>query len=318
MYLGCCVLGYFVAVPLRKRGAALAWLDPAQSILVLVLIFAMGLRVGSNEEAVRNLGTYGLYAFVFTCLVLVLSIASVSVLRRLLGYDRWGLQKWEDGERLTPDKAAPARVDSSAGSGTVKMLALVSAGLALSYWLVKTGRAEPEVLGNATGLFIMVGLCLLLVFIGLDMGLKGNLWSDIRSAGRIAFFIPIAVAVGTFAGSAIAFLILPISLKECFAVGAGFGWYSLSSGIILDAGYVTAGTISFMHNVMRELFSVLFIPVVAKRVGYMECVALPGSAGMDVGLPIITRAAGTRMGICSFVSGFLLSLAVPVIVPLFL
>lgn len=315
MYLGSCVLGYFAGLPLRKWSARLTWLDPAQNFLVLFLIFAMGLRIGSNEEAVRSIGSYGLYALVFTVVVLLFSMLSVSLIRRLLGYDRYG-EKGSSGN--APGRPQEAYGVSGTGSNTLKMVGLVAAGLLIGHLLVKNGVLNAETLGTASGKCITVGLCSLLVMIGMSLGLEGKIASDIRSAGRIAFILPLAVAAGTFAGSALCSLFLPISLRECFAIGSGFGWYSLSSGIILDAGYVAAGTIAFMHNVMRELFSVIFIPVAAQKCGWLEAVALPGSPAMDVCLPVAARATNARIGICSFVTGFLLSLAVPFIVPLFL
>ena len=312
MYLGSCVLGYFCAFPFRTKKHLLIWLVPMQNLVTLLLIFAMGLRVGSNEEAVRNIGAYGVYAFLFTAVILAFSLISVSLLRRLLGFDRHG------------KKQAAAEGDMAAAgpeggrSNTVKMLVLVSVGIAAGYLLVKRGMTGADALGGAAAQFITVGLCLLLFLIGLDLGQEGKIVSDIKSVGGLAVLIPLAIAAGTVAGSVLCSLFLPLSLRESLAIGCGFGWYSLSSGIILDAGYIAAGTVSFMHNVMRELFSVVLIPVVAKGIGYLETVSLPGSCGMDVGLPIVARSTNASTAVCSFVSGFMLSLSVPIIVPLFL
>jgi hypothetical protein len=43
---------------------------------------------------------------------------------------------------------------------------------------------------------------------------------------------------------------------------------------------------------MRELFGLLLIPVVAKYIGYVEAVGLPGGAAMDVGVAVVDRVAG--------------------------
>ena len=42
-------------------------------------------------------------------------------------------------------------------------------------------------------------------------------------------------------------------------------WYSLGAGILMDAGYEIAGAISFMHNIMRELLGIIFVPIIAKK-----------------------------------------------------
>ena len=113
-------------------------------------------------------------------------------------------------------------------------------------------------------------------------------------------------------------LILPMPVNESVAVSAGLAWYSLGSAILLDAGLVSAGAISFMHNVMRELCAIIFIPIVAKKLGYVEALALPASPAMDVCLPLVERSTSGTVAVYSFISGFVLSMAVPFLVPLFI
>ena len=73
---------------------------------------------------------------------------------------------------------------------------------------------------------------------------------------------------------------------------------------------------AFLHNVMRELFSILFIPLVAKKIGYIETTGMPGAAAMDVCLPIVEKSTRSDIAVYSFVSGVILSTAVPIMVPL--
>ena len=67
---------------------------------------------------------------------------------------------------------------------------------------------------------------------------------------------------------------------------------------------------------MREILSIVAIPFVARYVGYLECVALPGAAAMDTVLPVVIGATHERITIYSFASGVVLSLLVPILVPL--
>ena len=73
---------------------------------------------------------------------------------------------------------------------------------------------------------------------------------------------------------------------------------------------------SFMSNVFRELGTVILIPVVSARIGYFEAVSMGGAAAMDVLLPVVEKATEGRFAVYSFVSGAVLSIAVPVLVPL--
>ena len=62
--------------------------------------------------------------------------------------------------------------------------------------------------------------------------------------------------------------------------------------------------------------TILLISPVASRVGYLEAVSMGGAAAMDVLLPVVERATEGRIAVYSFVSGLILSTAVPILVPL--
>lgn len=173
----------------------------------------------------------------------------------------------------------------------------------------------PEAFIDISGNLLILGLCILLFFVGVDIGIEGTVVSNFKKVGIKILIFPVAVAFGTFLGGAVVSLFLPISLKEALAIGAGFGWYSLAP-VILAEYSVEISAISFMHNVMREIFGIILIPIVAKQIGYVECIALPGSASMDVCLPIVEKATNGNIVVYSFISGMVLSIAVPILVPL--
>ena len=81
------------------------------------------------------------------------------------------------------------------------------------------------------------------------------------------------------------------SLREAMAVGAGFGWYSLAPGIIMDAGLIEASAVSFLHNVLREIISILFLPFVAEKIG-----CLHGRIAGDGCLPAGYQQRNQRQG----------------------
>ena len=63
------------------------------------------------------------------------------------------------------------------------------------------------------------------------------------------------------------------------------------------------------------MIAIILIPIVAKRIGYVEKCALKGAAAMDVCLPVVEKATNANIAVYSFVSGVVLSIAVPVLVP---
>lgn len=175
----------------------------------------------------------------------------------------------------------------------------------------------PDIVIDYSQYLMTGGLCLLLFLVGLDIGRQGSLVENIKKIGYKIFILPIAIITGTLVFSALAGLLLPMTVKESMAIGSGFGWYSLAPIILADySSQISA--ISFLHNVMREFFSILLIPVIAEKFGYLETVSLPGAASMDVCLPIVEKTTNSTVAIYSFASGAVISIVVPILVPLFI
>lgn len=174
----------------------------------------------------------------------------------------------------------------------------------------------PDWFIDISGNLLVVGLCVLLFFVGMDIGKEGTVVENFKKAGWRVLVFPFAIIIGTYAGSLVAGLILPsLGLRDALAVGSGFGWYTLAP--VMLAEYSTSvSAVSFMHNVMRELFGILLIPIVAKKIGYIETVSLPGAAAMDVCLPVVEKATRGDIAVYSFISGVVLSIAVPILVGL--
>ncbi|MGI6727484.1 MAG: lysine exporter LysO family protein [Anaerovoracaceae bacterium] len=172
----------------------------------------------------------------------------------------------------------------------------------------------PDIIVEYSGTLITFGLCLLLFFVGMDIGRQGSVFREIKRIGFRILLVPIAVMVGSLAGGAVAGLLLPMTVQDTLAVSAGFGWYSLAPIILTDYS-ATVSAVSFLHNVMREVFGMVLIPIVAQYIGYLETVSLPGAASMDTCLPIVERATNSNVAIYSFVTGVIISIVVPILVP---
>lgn len=188
------------------------------------------------------------------------------------------------------------------------IIASVLGGMLLGHFLI------PAAIVAHIGTLINFGLCLILFLVGVDMGRQGTIWQDIKQAGLRVLLIPVAVALGTLAAAAVAGLFLPMSVKDAMAASAGLGWYSLAPMLLADYS-ASVSAVAFLSNVMREVLAIILIPLVAQHVGFVECVALPGAAAMDTVLPVVVKSTDERITIYSFVSGVILSFAVPILVP---
>lgn len=92
-------------------------------------------------------------------------------------------------------------------------------------------------------------------------------------------------------------------LADSLAVGSGFGYYSLSSIFIADLRGPNWATIALLCNVMRELFTLLAAPLVARWCGPLAAVSIGGATTFDTTLPIITQAAGRPYAVVSVFHG---------------
>lgn len=347
LYLGHAVLGYIVGYFVREKKDKLEWRGKVSTIAIIVMVFSMGMRMGANDEVIENLSSIGLYSLLITVIIFIFSISATSLTRRAIGLDSLGYLKSQgkgqgkgqgtgreivkeqnsrksyvasdEKQMITEaEKDNAEEKEKKLDSMTIMVIMAVLIGGLIAYFLSQGTISDFEKFDNIMGLMITVGLCILLFFVGLDMGLEGTVISQIKTVGFRVLVIPVAVIGGSLLGAVVCGIILPLSMKEALAIGSGLGWYSLAPGIIIDHGFVVASAISFLHNIMREVLSFVLIPIVAKKIGYIETIALPGAAAMDVCLPIVERQTRSDIAIFSFVSGLVASFVVPVLVPLVL
>ena len=95
MYLLLAVFGYILAYKVIKQSLDSQISGGIQTVAILILVFSMGARMGANDEVIRNLNKIGLFALFLTVTVLLFSVISVSVFRRVIGLDREGRTKKE-------------------------------------------------------------------------------------------------------------------------------------------------------------------------------------------------------------------------------
>lgn len=319
----CC---YFIAGRLRHLKEHFGFLDKVLTFFIILLVFVMGVQMGADEEVISSLGTIGLQALLITVLAIGGSMGFVTLGRKIFRLDRQGMPK-----DILPDQAKPAETANPAEpavpaeavktSGelamTLLILAFVAIGMACGYFAVpKLFGQNMDAFGELCGNVMVAGLSILLGIIGFNMGLTGEMAKNLRGVGLKVIVFPVLAVAGSLVGGAVYGLISSLTVKEGIAITAGFGWYTLAPGLITEAGHTVAGAVSFMHNVIREVTGIIGIPLFAKYFGYLEATAVPGVAAMDVCLPIVEKSTRQETLVYSFITGFLMCIAVPVIVPL--
>ena len=167
---------------------------------------------------------------------------------------------------------------------------------------------------NSVDIFIKLGLCLLLFFVGIDIGNYKNLAKSLRKIKKKVIFLPIITILGSIFGGFITASFLSLSFPETIAISSGMGWYSFSA-IELAKIDANLGAIAFLSNVFRELLAILLIPFIAKYLGGYEAISCAGAPAMDSLLPFINRNTPANMAIVSFYSGLIITLVILILLP---
>lgn len=167
---------------------------------------------------------------------------------------------------------------------------------------------------NSVDIFIKLGLCLLLFFVGIDIGNYKNLAKSLRKIKKKVIFLPIITILGSIFGGFITASFLSLSFPETIAISSGMGWYSFSA-IELAKIDANLGAVAFLSNVFRELLAILLIPFIAKYLGGYEAISCAGAPAMDSLLPFINRNTPANMAIVSFYSGLIITLVIPILLP---
>jgi uncharacterized membrane protein YbjE (DUF340 family) len=160
-------------------------------------------------------------------------------------------------------------------------------------------------------------LYVLIFFVGAGIGGDLNFITIIRSINLKYLLVPLTVIVGTFIGiGAYLFCFPKEKILESFAIGAGFGYYSLSSILISQFSGKAFGIIALLSNISREVFTLLFTPVLARYFGKLAPIVCGGATSMDTTLPIIVKYSGKEFAFVSVFSGIILTVLVPLLISL--
>ncbi|MEW6661912.1 MAG: lysine exporter LysO family protein [Bacillota bacterium] len=264
---------------------------------LLILLVAMGAKIGADPLMVHHAGLLGIKAFFLAMSAIAGSIGGVLLIERLF------LRELATSREITIQT-------SNTGISFGLIPSCLVAGIAVGYFLLQPGHI-PVLEALATW-----ALWLMLFAVGLDLGKNSKTWQQVRQMGTKALLIPAFIAIGSVTGTAVAGSFAGIPIREASAIGAGFGWYSLSGILLTQIYHVETGTLALLTNVAREALAFLLIPIMARKGHKLACVAPGGATTMDTTLPIISREAGVEIAPIAFLSGSILTFLVPVLVPL--
>ncbi len=300
LVIGVLFVGMLAGVLFERSGLAhlIFWATRVVMPAVMLLLVLMGLSVGLHPSIVSNLGTLSIESLVLALGAMVGSVALAPIANRI-------------AYQPIQEVVAPLPAETAPWKTTIQIAVSFVFGALMSIPL--RGNIEQALVSQASE----YSLLFLLFVVGITVGADRPAWKILRRARLTIFVVPLLFILGSLVGAAlVSAFFLKISIREAVGVGAGMGYYSLSSVLITKLAGPRLGVVALLANVLREILTLVLAPHFVKRFGPMASIASGGATAMDTTLPIVILVSGKEYAFYAVFSGVLLTLAVPFLVSL--
>ena len=295
-------------VAARWHGRIVTW-------LIWLLLFLLGIEVGSNEMIVRSLPTLGVEALLLSSAATLSCCVLAWILWRVLKNNT--VQENAKKETSAEKEGNPAEKEGLQGSSLIRGLKVMKGSLIVVGFFVigLLGGIEKMVPSwLLDGDVSFVALCGLLLFVGLGIGLNPEMKKEVRSLSPRMALLPVVTIIGSWLGALLIWTVLHRTLSDCMAINSGFAYYSLSSIFITKYRGAELGTIALLANIIREMLTLLGAPLMARWFGPLAPISVGGATTMDTTLPILSQTLGQRYIALSIYHGFVVDFTVPFLV----
>ncbi|MGY3569379.1 lysine exporter LysO family protein [Vibrio paucivorans] len=284
------VVGYLISISQEKLLSAI---NKTTSYLIYVILSLMGLSLAALDNLGQNLQLILTYTATFFLCISLCNLACLPFIDRLMPI-------------ITDVKNSKVPLSSMAFE-SAKLIFVVGGGLIAGLLL----PISLEWVDTASEWILF----LLLFFIGIQLRNSGLTLRQIL-LNRHGMVIALVIIVSSMVGGVLSAVVLDIDLFKALAMASGFGWYSLAGILMGDAFGPVYGGASFMIELLRELVALVLIPMLI-RTKPCTSIGYAGATAMDFTLPVIQTTGGVRCVPIAIVSGFILSLLVPVMMLFF-
>lgn len=293
------LLGFF----LRGRHYLFRVLDPATTWIIRLLLFLLGFGIGSDRAILAQVPVLGLKGLAIAVAAI---LGSVLAARLLIGKPEL---EYADGGNAAAGVGGAGRWRALSGSLLAAAAFLVGLPAGALIHGLPNFSFDP-----ATPV-----LYLLMFLVGMGAGADPTALSMIKKHGIRLVLLPLGVVIGTISGTFILSLLWPaLPPRESMAVGAGFGYYSLSSLVIRELSGGDWAAVALLSNISREILTLLFAPLLVQSAGPVAPAAAGGATSMDTTLAATVQSSGRAWAVPALFSGIVLTLLTPFAVTLIL
>lgn len=287
------LFGYWVHLKPFTPERVAKWLEQ----LVYLILGLIGFSLGSLDNLLDKLFVAG-----YQAVILILLVSSFSLLGLYVSGKCFNKHMGNNPEQAASASLKQALLDA------LKTISWVMGGVALG------------VIGKNWALHIDEYVTWLLYFLLFLIGCQlrqSNYRLRKLFLNSQGVIIALVTIVTTLLAGWLSSFILDLTWYQGLAVVSGFGWYSLSGILITGLGDPVLGTTAFLLDLSREIIALMFIPFLARINSHLS-VGYSGATAMDFTLPMLGKFHGSQIVPVCIASGFIMSILVPVLIPLFL
>lgn len=196
----------------------------------------------------------------------------------------------------------------------IVLLTLLSLVLGLAYGFFGIENGLISTIAQNTNIVLYV----LMFSVGISIGMHEGILQKIKEYHIKIFIVPLGIIAGSLVGGLLCSAIANIPVNYSMAIASGMGWYSLAGVTISKLVGAEMGSIAFMSNLMREVFSFGIIPFLAVYFNYYTCIAPAGATSEDTTLPVMLKYTNEETVVLSVLNGMICSFFVPILISIFL
>ena len=281
-------------------------IDMVINIVIVILMTTIGMNIGINEEIISELGKIGWNCAVISIFGILFSVILTIILEKTI----LPLEKIKKQLEL---KNYENRRDEEveAGKSLLTIIIPISVILGVIIGVFFMDKSYEIILNYS----LVISLIMLYIGVGIFLGSNLKVLEYVKVIGVKIVLISLAILMGSLLGGAVAGKILGVPENISVISASGMGYYSLTGAFMTSKFGIEAGTYGFIVNIMREFFTVFFLPILIK-ISKGSAIASGGAGNMDTMLMPITKFVGAELGLVTLITGIILTFSVPVLLPI--
>lgn len=288
------IAAFILGWTLRNRRIKRGVLSKVTNGVIVVLMMCVGIETGSSDSVLKMFGSIILDAVIITVGALGGTILCAYLANKYI-------------IKKSVDKRNGVVVGVK-HTFSMLIIGMFMFGVGIGYFV-----PQSVILADKS----MWVLYCMIAMVGFGVGSDKNTINAIRKQPWQVVFAPVATVVGTYLGILVVSPLISLSITDQLAVGSGFGYYSLSSVMLSEFKGAQIGALALFVNILRELVTVGFAPILVKRFSPLALICSGGATTMDVTLPIVLKNCGNSFVGISIFHGFVIDTAVPILVSFF-